>query len=128
VIPKSLFHRILIVITIFGGLLEPAGFLLRSISSPYSTHILILGYLLLIFGFLSLALENLILKWRSQFTYKEVCLTSMFGALGFYLMTPLTSYLFRGPGLSLLFLIPAFFSFLLALFSIIMGIRFLKKR
>ena len=127
-IHKTFFHRIILILTILGILLECLGFFMKSLNSTFSPITILLGYILIIFGLLSLALQNLISKLKGEFSYKEVCLSSMFSALGFYLLTPITSLIFRGPGLSLLFLIPAFFSLISALFSVIMGVLFLRKR
>ncbi len=113
---------------IFGLLSEFTGILIRYLSLTFYFPILLLGYILLVLGLLGFSIQILFLWLGEKSSTKALCIFTMIASLGFYLLTPITSLLFRNFGLPYLFLIPAVLSFIMALGSISFGLLFLKKR
>jgi len=128
VLSQFSFKRLFLVISIFGLLSSLVGYLLIQTSNPYGTLTLIFGYLIFILGGFSWAIQKLISEFQGDFSYKNLCLTAMFMALTFYLLTPLSFYLFQHSQFWYLALIPVFFSFISACFSIYTGILFFRKK
>jgi hypothetical protein len=126
-IKGSFRFKLLISFILAGVLIGIVGLILQYFSIISNNLLLIIAYIIIIFGCLIIATERIIIGFKGKISYKKLCLTSMFSAIGFYLLTPFSILLFKN-SISYFFLFPAFISIISALISIFSGTMFLKKR